>query len=349
MSTRATNFPQVTPQPIIEAAFAFGRTQVLVSAVELDIFSHIDNGQHTVGELARVTQTNERGLRMLLNALTAQGYLSKRDRRYQLSEMAKTFLSKKSPAYLGGWTRHMMQIQPAWNKLTEVVRTGRPATTVEGQQDQGEFFSQFVHTLYALGQPTAEAMARKVLADLQHGREIRVLDVGAGSGVWGFALAKLNPKVRVTVADWPKVIESVTRKFAKRDGITERVTYLPGDFHQTDFGENQYDVVTAGHICHGEGPTRTRELFARIRRALKPQGAIVVADFLPDEQRAQAEFPLMFAINMLVHTEEGDTFTWSEYQQWLQEAGFGEVSRLEAPGQATLITACKREMEEKAA
>lgn len=348
MSTRPINSSQVTPEPIIEAAFAFGRTQVLVSAVELDLFTHIENGQHTVAELARVTQASERGLRMLLNALAAQQYLTKNGGRYDLAEMAKAFLSKRSPAYLGGWVLHMTQIQPAWSHLTEAVRTGRPPQPIEGTEDQGTFFSQFVDSLYALGAPSAEAVARRILAD-RRGSELHVLDIGAGSGVWGFAFAKQNPKVRVTVADWPKVIETVTKKFARREGISQRVEYLPGNFRETEFGESRYDVATLGHICHSEGAEHTQALFARVRRALKPDGTMVVAEFLADEQRAQAEFPLMFALNMLVHTQQGNTFTWSECRQWLDEAGFESATLVEVPGNVAVFLAHKREAADQAA
>jgi len=348
MSIRAIESTQATPNPIMEAVFAFGRTQVLVSAVELDLFTHIENGQHSAAELARVTQASERGLRMLLNVLAAQQYLTKSGDRYYLTEMAKAFLSKRSPTCMGGLVLHMKQIQPGWSRLTEVVRSGKPPQLIEGNGDRGEFFAQFVDSLYALGAPSAEAVARRILTG-HHGSELRVLDVGAGSGVWGFAFAKQNPRVRVTVADWPKVIETVTKKFAKREGISDRVEYLPGDFRETEFGENCYDVVTLGHICHSEGAEHTQEMFARVRRALKPDGTIVVADFLADEQRAEAEFPLMFALNMLVHTEQGDTFTWSECRQWLAEAGFGDASLVEVPSNIAVFLARKREVAEQAA
>jgi len=344
----------------METAFAFGRSNVLVTAVELELFTHIDNGEHTIEELARNARASERGLRMLLNVLTAQGFLDKRGERYELTETARLYLSKRSPSYLGGLVRHTLQMQPAWGKLTEAVRTGKPAREVEGEGDQGEFFSQFVDALYALGAPAAGHLARHLLAQLpQRGNQprdhkkgddaIHVLDIGAGSGVWGFALAKQNPQVRVTVVDWPKVIDTVTRRFAEREGVHRQVSYLPGNLRTVDFGENQFDVAILGHICHSEGPENTPKLFARLRRAVKTGGQIAVVDHLADEQRASAEFPLLFAINMLVHTESGDTFTLNEYRQWLLEAGFDDVNRLESPGDAALLVARKRAATERAA
>ncbi len=121
--SQAGNLPQVTPKPIFDAAFAFARTYLLASAVELDLFTRIDDGDHTVAALAQATGCSERGLRLLLNALTASGFAEKHGERFGLTPTAKTFLSRNSPSYLGGWLRHVAQIQPAWSKLTEVVRT----------------------------------------------------------------------------------------------------------------------------------------------------------------------------------------------------------------------------------
>ena len=108
-----------------------------------------------------------------------------------------------------------------------------------------------------------------------------------------------------------------------------------------DFGEAKFDLGILGHICHSEGATRTQELFARVHRALKPGGVILIAEMVPDDERQTASFPLLFAVNMLVNTEEGDTFTFAEYRQWLEAAGFHHVRALQAPAPSPLIVAEK--------
>lgn len=341
--------PKVNPSTIIHDAFAFTRTFVLTSAIELDLFTQIDNGLSTTAELAGATGCSERGLRILLGALCGAGYLERRADKFSLTETAKTFLSHNSPSYFGGWLLHMRQIQPEWNHLTETVRSGKPQVDVHGKQDQGEFFSQFVDGLYTMNYQPARAAAEATLREMKHQREIQLLDIGAGSGVWGFMFAKLDPRVRVTALDWPKVLDAVTRKFARREGLEARVSYLAGSLRELDFGQSQFDVVTLGHICHGEGADNSRRLFAKIRTALKPDGRLVIADFLPDENRAKAELPLLFGVNMLVHTDEGDVFTFEEYRQWLQEAGFEAVNRIEFPGDVGLIGARAAAVAQKAA
>lgn len=347
--SQAGKSPQISPKPIIEIAFAFAQTYLLASAIELDLFTNIDNGHDTVISLAGATGGSQRGLRAMLNALSAMGLLEKHQDRFALTPTAKTFLSRNGAADFGAWVRHMLQIQPKWAHLTETVRAGKPAVDVHGEKDQGEFFSQFVEGLFAMNQMPAKVAAEAIRAQLPEGREIQVLDIGAGSGVWGFTLAKLEPRVRVTDMDWPKVLDTVTRRIAKREGLEGRVDYLPGNLHEVDFGADKYDVAILGHICHGEGAAGTRKLFAKVRRALRPDGHLIIADFLPDEERATAEFPLIFAVNMLVATDEGDVFTFGEYGDWLREAGFDDVRRIEFPGDVALIGARREAAAKKVA
>jgi ubiquinone/menaquinone biosynthesis C-methylase UbiE len=164
---------------------------------------------------------------------------------------------------------------------------------------------------------------------------------GAGSGVWGLALAKSAPHAKVTVADWPAVIEKAAKQFVARENLTDRYSYLPGNFREVDFGESAFDVAYLGHVCHSEGAENSRRLFQRLHRALKAGGRLVIADMLPDEERREATFPLLFAVNMLVNTDEGDTFTFGEYRQWLEGSGFGEVRALDVPAQSPVLIAAK--------
>jgi ubiquinone/menaquinone biosynthesis C-methylase UbiE len=340
MATAQLQETQVTPAPILEATFGFAANQILLSAIDLDLFTHLANGANTVETLARATSCSPRGLRILLNALVGFKYLERDGDSYALAPVAETFLLKTSPQYLGGMILHSRQVRPAWDRLTEIVHTGKPGHSVESNEDHGEFFAQFVDALYALNAGAAEAAAH-ALADGHAAGEFRVLDIGAGSGVWSLALARQIRSARVTVADWPIVIEKVTSKFAERLGVSNRYDYLPGNFREVDFGESRFDVALLGHICHSEGAERTRALFRRVHRALKSGGRILIAEMVADDARREAAFPLLFAVNMLVNTEDGDTFTFGEYRQWLEEAGFGKVRMIEAPSPSPLILAAK--------
>jgi len=335
MSQSTTGQPIASPITLMDTAWGFTRTEVLKTGVELDIFTQIEKGHTDAKSLAEAIGASERGVRILLNALVGLKVLEKAGERYDLTQGARIFLSRSSPACMGEWLLHVSQLMPAWAHLTEVVRSGAPPQKIEGDGDRGEFFSKLVAGLFTMNAPGAQAAAKAMVGQ---GCGLQILDIGAGSGVWGIAFAQQDPLARVTLVDFPKVL-AIATQFVTQHGLANRVQYLAGNFREVDFGSEQYDVAILGHICHAEGARNTRTLFQRIRRALKPGGRLLIAEFLVDEERRTEIFPLLFAVNMLVNTEEGDTFTLSELRTWLKEAGFKTVETLEAPGPSPLIIA----------
>jgi hypothetical protein len=139
--------------------------------------------------------------------------------------------------------------------------------------------------------------------------------------------------------DWPRVLE-VTRRTAREHGVEDRLTTAAGDLLIADFGQD-HNVATIGHILHSEGAERSRELLRKTFAALAPGGTIAIAEFLPNEERTSPPTPLIFAVNMLIHTDLGDTFTFGEISAWLREAGFVKPRLLEAPAPSPLILATK--------
>jgi SAM-dependent methyltransferase len=168
---------------------------------------------------------------------------------------------------------------------------------------------------------------------------VSVLDLAAGSGVWGIALAQQSPQVRVTAVDWPKVLE-VTRRVAARHGVADRCRFVGGDLRDADFGTG-HQIATLGHILHSEGEARSKALLKKTFAALAPGGTAVVAEWLTAEDRSGPPPALVFAVNMLVNTEQGDTFSLGLIRGWLEEAGFAGVRTLEGPGPSPLILATR--------
>ena len=335
MGHAVTGQPSASPMTLMDTAWGFTRTQILKTGVELDLFTQIDKGRTDAKSIAQAIGASDRGVRILLNALVGLKVLDKAGEQYQLTEGARIFLSKSSPAYMGEWLLHVNQLMPAWAHLTEVVRSGAPPQRIEGDGDRGEFFSKLVAGLFTMNAPGAEAAARAIVGQRSG---LRILDIGAGSGVWGIAFARQDPLAQVTLVDYSKVL-AIATQFVARHNLANRFEYLAGNFREVDFGREQYDVAILEHICHSEGARNTQTLFQRIRQALKPGGRLLIAEFLADEERKTETFPLLFAVNMLVNTEEGDTFTLSELRTWLKEAGFKTVETLEAPTPSPLIVA----------
>jgi O-methyltransferase domain len=153
--------------------------------------------------------------------------------------------------------------------------------------------------------------------------------------VWSVALAQQSPQVRVTAVDWPGVIP-VTQKVTARFGVADRFRFVAGDLLKANFGSGHV-IATAGHILHSEGEERSRLLLRKTFDALAPKGTIAVAEILVDADRTAPLPALIFAVNMLVNSDQGDAFSLGEISGWLRDAGFEQIRIVEAPGLAPLI------------
>jgi ubiquinone/menaquinone biosynthesis C-methylase UbiE len=335
-----TNAARATPERIQQFAWGYAPPLILEAAIRHRVFDVLDDGAKTVAEVVRETGASERGLAAIMNALVGLEFLAKgADGRYSLTPESDTFLVSHKPGFLGGMIRHGSgQLIPKWLHLNDVVATGRPAAAVNQQGDGAEFFQQFVNDIFPLSYPAAQALASYLDCNVE-GRMIRVLDLAAGSGVWGIAQAQCSDAVHVTVVDWAGVIPA-TRGTVAKFGLSERFTFVEGDLDHADFGSG-HDVATLGHILHSEGQERSRALLVKTFKALKSGGTIAIAEFLVNAERTGPPNALLFAVNMLVNTDTGDTFSFEEIREWLTEAGFVKVRTLEAPGPSPLILANK--------
>jgi precorrin-6B methylase 2 len=300
----------------------------------------LDGDPKTIEQASAVTGASTRGLRILANALAGVNLLAKdSEGRYSTTPESSLFLVSTKPSFQGGIYKHITsQLLPKWMQLYDVVRSGVPATAVNVQGAGAEFFEKFVADIFPMSYPAARALAAELdLASAQH--DVRVLDVAAGSGVWGIALAQASPRVRVTALDWPGVL-NVTRQMSQRFGLESRFEFLAGDLREADFGSG-YQVATLGHILHSEGEERSRALVRKLFQALSPGGAIAIGEFLVDNERKGPVTGLIFAVNMLVNTEAGDTYSFEEISSWLAEAGFVNIRTLEAPAPSPLILATR--------
>ena len=330
----------VTPERIYQFAWGYAPPLALEAAVRHRIFDHLDAGPMSISELHAATGCSERGLASVLNLLAGLEFLTRDGNdKYALTPVSAAFLVSNKPGFLGGMLRHMTDdLIPKWLELSEVVATGKPATAVNREQDGTQFFHGFVADLFAMSYPFARELAAHLALDRAAG-PVSVLDLAAGSGVWSIALAQSSPRVRVTAVDWPGVL-SVTRATAARFGLEDRYNFVAGDLQSADFGSG-HNVATLGHILHSEGMQRSKELLKKTHAALAPGGTIAIAEFLVNADRRGPVNGLIFAVNMLVHTDAGDTYSFEEIREWLLDAGFTHPRTLETHGPSPLILATR--------
>jgi ubiquinone/menaquinone biosynthesis C-methylase UbiE len=328
---------EVTPKRIMELAWGYAPTLVIEAAIRHGVFDALDRKPATLKQLATETAVSERGLRAILNVLVSLNLLEREGDNYLLAPESARFLVSSKPGYYGMFFGHISdQLLPKWLELNEIVKTGKPANKVNQQTEGAAFFAEFVESLFPISFPAATALGEH-LGVAKATSPLSVLDIGAGSGVWGIALAKQSPHVRVRAVDWPEVLE-VTKRVAAKHGVSDRLTTAQGDFFEADFGTG-HQIATIGHILHSEGAERSRRLLKKVFSALAPGGTISIQEFVPNDQRTGPPTALIFAVNMLVNTEAGDTFTFEEMSSWLYEAGFVNPRLLDVPSVSPLVLA----------
>ncbi|HEY4283973.1 MAG TPA: class I SAM-dependent methyltransferase [Chthoniobacterales bacterium] len=323
----------------MQLSFAYAPPTIIGAACANKVFDALAGGPKNVAEVSKATGASERGLRILMNALVGLELLRKQGEKYGLTPESEAFLISNKPGSLAGFfPMAMKHIVPAWLKLDEIVRSGRPSEA-RNQEEQGtQFFSELVENIIPMSYGSAQALANHLQISAGNA-PMRVLDIASGSGVWGIVLAQKSPQVEVTAVDWEGMIPT-TKKITQRFGVGSQFQFIEGDIGQVDFGAG-YDVATLGHILHSEGSERSRKLLQKTGRSLKPGGTIAIADWLVNDQRTEPLPGLMFAVQMLVNTEVGDTFSFNEITGWLEEAGFKDTRTLDAPGPSPLVLATK--------
>jgi ubiquinone/menaquinone biosynthesis C-methylase UbiE len=327
---------RVNPMKLINDLWGARVALALAAAIDLDIFTAISQKNKTVANISKALNLPVRGLERLLDSLAGIGYLTKRGSQYGLTPVSDTFLVRTKPSYMGGMANEARLTLPQWTQLADAIRSGKPASAINSEEGR-QFFPQLVRAIFPLTYTGAQGLVRS-FPQSKLKKISRLLDVAAGSGAWSLPFAQAIPNVRVTAMDYPEVTV-ITREYARQFGVADRYDYLEGDLRQTDFGQQEYDVVILGHIIHTEGEKWGKALIAKSYKALKPGGTLVIAEMIPNDSRTGPPFPLLFGLMMSIVTEEGDVFTMAEYKQWLKQAGFKNMKTVQVEAPSPLILA----------
>lgn len=310
-----------TPDLFWETMTAYQRSAVLKAAVDLEIFTRIAEGRTTAKAIADAAGTAERGARILCDSLATMGFLTKADGHYALTDSTAMFLDKGSQAYLGSALDFIMSPQQrrGFDDLTNAVKKGGSSITGDASMDpDSEMWVTFARAMAPLMFPMAQMMAERLGLDTD--RQIKILDIAAGHGIYGIMAGQKYPNAQVYGADWANVL-TVAQENAAKFGMADRYHAIPGNAFESDLGTG-YDVILVPNFFH-HFDTETCETFIRkLDKSLTEGGKIVTVEFVPNEDRVSPAVAAMFPVVMLAATPAGDAYTFSEFKRMFENAGF---------------------------
>jgi len=318
---------------ILGKARAFWEARVLMTAAELDVFSLLADEPKTSARVSRELASDPRGTETLLDALVGLGLLEKTQNAFRTRPGFEKALSSSAPDSVLPVIQHMAQLWSRWGQLTEIVRRGRAGTSVDALERDDKGTAAFIGAMHAIGL----GLARSVVARLDLSGHRNMIDVGGGSGVYTIAALRLAPQLRATIFDRPLVTEIARRKLAEA-GMADRVALVNGDFYVDALPEG-HDLALLSAIIHQNDPEQNVTLYRKVFDALLPGGTIAVRDFVMSEDHTAPVDGAVFAINMLVNTPGGSTYSFEEIREDLEAAGFVDAKLLHRGEMDSLVTA----------
>jgi SAM-dependent methyltransferase len=311
----------ISPGELMEIVNAFRISRIILSAFELGIFSIIRDRPMTSEAISESLRMNPRSADRFLNALVSIGLLTKINGQFSNTTFSSRFLVKGEAEYLAGLS-HNLHLWRTWSTLTEAVRTGTSVAVEEPINERGEeWLTSFIAAMHSRGVPQS-----KEVADIMDFSDTTsILDIGGGSGAFAFEFIRRCKDARAVILDLPAVIP-ITEKYIMQSGLKEKVETISGDYLMDEFGSG-YDLIFISAVIHINSPEENELLIRKCFNAVKPGGQIVILDHIMNEDRTEPVAGAVFALNMLVGTKHGDTYTENEVRRWMLDAGFKNIMR----------------------
>lgn len=338
---------QLDPSRIMDVAMGFWPSKVLLSAIELDLFTQLGDASMAGEEIGERIGLHPRAIYDFLDGLVALRFLERDGDglagRYRNSAEAAEFLDEKSPAYIGGFFKMCnARLYRFWGDLTDALRTGQPQNEIKGggkpmfealYADQARL-EQFLHAMAGVSLGSTHALAER----FDFSRYETVCDVGGATGLQSLVLARRYPELHCTTYDLPVVAPIAERAIASA-GLSDRVTVASGDFFADPLP--QADVIVMGQILHDWNLDRKMQLIRAAYDALPDGGAFIAVESLIDDARRENVFGLMMSLNMLVEFGDAFDYTGGDFAGWCREIGFREVDVLSLGGPTNAAIAYK--------
>lgn len=342
-----TTATQISPSKIIQVGMGFWASKTLLTAVNMELFTHLAQGGLTGEEVKTKLNLHNRGLYDFLDTLVALGFLNRSGLKetafYTNTAETDLFLDKNKPSYVGGILEMSNnRLYPFWNNLEEGLKTGQP------QNETKTGGAPIFEALYADPQKLREFL--KAMGGIQMGNFMMLsqtfdfspykthCDLGGAGGHLATQIAVNNPHMQCISFDLPPV-EPIANELVKAMGLENRVSIQSGDFLTANIPHA--DVITMGNILHDWGTEDKKRLIKKAYDALPKGGALVVIENIIDDNRNTNAFGLMMSLNMLIETPEGFDFSLADFNGWAKDIGFSQTSITPLTGPSSAIIAIK--------
>lgn len=328
-----TNLNYSNVDYLLQLSCGYWKSHVLFTAIEFDIFTIISKGKHTTKDISQSIHADERATEMLLNALVSLELLTKQANHYYNSHISDIYLIKGKPYYQGDFIHHFHNMTDNWTMLRETIETGNAVSLKDLPEEVDPHdLRDFITAMHNIASVKAEVLCRRI--NLKKSKTL--LDIGGGPGTYAIAFAKINPHLHAVVFDLGHVIK-LTQEFIKASGMEDRVTTQVGNCLEDNFGENTYDVILASNLLHIYNPANNTKILKKCRDALKDEGQVIIHEFVLDETKTNPQFAALFSLNMLIGTQEGSSYSESEYRSWLEAANFKHIKKIDLESDSALI------------
>jgi (2Fe-2S) ferredoxin/2-polyprenyl-3-methyl-5-hydroxy-6-metoxy-1,4-benzoquinol methylase len=329
---KAQDAAGVLPDDLNQKIRGFQASRVILTAVELDIFTAVGQGGSVV-DAANNLKADPRATESFLNSLVALELLEKRDGSYYNTPLSSRYLVEGAPDDSRASLMHTVNIWDRWSTLTECIKKGTSVMYKEMSKRGDEWTVPFIAAMHK----SATARSPMVIRTMGLDGVKRMLDVGGGSGAYSIAAARANESLNAEVFDLPTVTP-IAQKHIDDAGVSDRVKTRSGDMRKDDLG-NGFDLVFISAICHMNSPEENIELLKKSHKALSDGGRVVIQDFILNDDKTSPVTGALFALNMLVGTREGSSYSEAEYTEWLTETEFKDIRSIRLPGPTALMVA----------
>ena len=312
---------------LMSLAGGHAEARIVQTAVELNLFDSLANGSLTAKEIANRLELESGATELMLNALVSLQLLHKNADVFFLGEVAERYLVKHSAEYIGGMLRFDASLWHCWEKLPEAIRKGRPARPPDMYQDDPDETAIFINAMDSLVKARGDAPVIATVLDWS--KVGTMLDIGSGPATYPIELCGRFSTLRATIFDLPATLK-ITERYVREAGMAERIELIAGDYRRDPI-PGSYDVVFLSNIIHGENYQRNQTLILKLGANLNSSGRLVIKDHILDDTRVMPPVGAIFSLLMLLTTDGGRCYSFTEIRRWMELAGLGQIRQIDLP------------------